>query len=133
MLNTEKTLGTNLVFNMAGGRGRAVSERTLVCLLQAVQGHSTTVELRNESSVEGMIENVDGFMNISMTDVKFSKQNGREVMHFPTMFIQGRQIRYVHIPDFIDMRKAIEEQLKKIEKTRKVGAGRRKKRDSTIK
>lgn len=136
MLNTEKTLGTNLVFNMAGGRERAVSERTLVCLLQAVQGHSTTVELRNESSVEGLIENVDGFMNISMTDVKFSKQSGREVirvMHFPTMFIQGRQIRYVHIPDFIDMRKAIEEQLKKIEKTRKVGAGRRKKRDSTIK
>ena len=39
-----------------------------------------------------------------MSDVKFSKQNGREVMDFPTMFIQGKQIRYVEIPDFIDMR-----------------------------
>ena len=113
---------------MAGGRERAASERTLVCLLQAVQGHRTTVELRNESSAEGLIDNVDGFMNISMSDVKFSKQNGREVLDFPTMFIQGRQIRYVQIPDFIDMRKAIEEQLTKIGNTRKAKTGRRMKR-----
>ena len=89
---------------MASGRERPTSERTLVCLLQAVQGHRTIVELRNESSAEGMIDNVDGFVNISMSDVKFSKQNGQEVMDFPTMFIQGKQIRYVEIPDFIDMR-----------------------------
>ena len=111
---------------MASGRERATSERTLVCLLQAVQGHRTIVELRNESSAEGPIDNVDGFMNISMSDVKFSKQNRQEVklMDFPTMFIQGKQIRYVQIPDFIDMRKAIEEQLTKIGNTRKAKIGR---------
>ena len=109
---------------MATGRERATSERTLVCLLQAVQGHRTIVELRNESSAEGLIDNVDGFMNISMSDVKFSKQNGQEVMDFPTMFIQGKQIRYVQIPDVIDMRKAIEEQLTKIGNTRKAKIGR---------
>ena len=93
--------------------------------MQAVQGYRTTVELRNESSAEGLIENVDGFMNVSMSDVKFSKQNGSEVkrMDFPTMFIQGQQIRYVHIPDCIDMRKAIEEQLKKIDKPRRGNSG----------
>ena len=109
---------------MASGRERATSERTLVCLLQAVQGHRTIIELRNESSAEGLIDNVDGFMNISMSDVKFSKQNGQEVMDFPTMFIQGKQIRYVEIPDYIDMRKAIEEQLTKIGNTRKAKIGR---------
>ena len=62
---------------MASGRERATSERTLVCPLQAVQGHRTIVELRNESSAAGLIDNVDGFMNISMSDVKFSKQNGQ--------------------------------------------------------
>lgn len=108
------------------GRERAFAERTLVCLLQAVQGHRTTVELRNESSAEGLIENVDGFMNISMSDVKFTKGNGGEVLHFPTLFIHGRQIRYVQIPDFIDMRKAIDEQLSKIGNTRKVPAKRTK-------
>lgn len=113
---------------MASGRERATSERTLVCLLQALQGHRTTVELRNESSAEGVIKNVDGFMNISMSDVKFSKQSGQEVLDFPTMFIQGKQIRYVQIPDFIDMRKAIEEQLTKIGNTRKAKIERRMKR-----
>lgn len=115
---------------MAGGRERALSERTLVCLLQAVQGQRTTVELRNESSAEGLIENVDGFMNISMSDVTFTKGNG-EVMGFPTMFIHGRQIRYVQIPDFIDMRKAIDEQLSKIGNTRKVPARRMKRGGKT--
>ena len=62
---------------MASGRERA----TLVCLLQAVQGHRTIVELRNKSSAQGLIDNVDGLiMNISMSDVKFSKQKGKEVM-----------------------------------------------------
>ena len=110
----------NSVLNMAGGRERAESERTLVCLLQAVQGHRTIVELRNESFAEGRVENVDGFMNISMSDVKFVKGESGEVIQFPSMFIHGRQIRYVQIPDIIDMRKAIEEQLSKIGRTRKV-------------
>ena len=117
--------------NMAGSsRERALSERTLVCLLQAVKGYRTTVELRSESSAEGLIENVDGFMNVSMSDVKFSKQDGNEVkcMEFPTMFIQGQQIRYVQIPDCIDMRKAIEEQLTKLEKPKRANCGRRLKR-----
>lgn len=112
---------------MAGGRERALAERTLVCLLQAVQGHRTTVELRNESSAEGLIENVDGFMNISMSDVKFTKGNGGEVLVFPTLFIHGRQIRFVQIPDFIDMRKAIDEQLSKLGNWRKAPAKRMKK------
>ena len=110
---------------MASGRERATSEKTLVCLLQAVHGHGTIVELRNESSAEGMNYNVDGFMNIfSTSDVKFSKQNGQEVMDFPTMFVQGKQIRYVQIPDFIDMWKAIEEQVTKIGNRRKAKIGR---------
>ena len=112
---------------MAGGRERAVAERSLVCLLQAVEGHRTIVELRNESSAEGLIENVDGFMNVRMSNVKFTKGNGGDVVDFPTMFIHGRQIRYVQIPDYIDMRKAIEEQLAKIGRTRKPPPRRMKK------
>ncbi|XP_022783362.1 U7 snRNA-associated Sm-like protein LSm10 [Stylophora pistillata] len=112
---------------MAGGRERAVAERSLVCLLQAVEGHRTIVELRNESSAEGLIENVDGFMNVRMSDVKFTKGSGGDIVDFPTMFIHGRQIRYVQIPDYIDMRKAIEEQLSKLGRTRKPPPRRMKK------
>ena len=68
---------------MASGRERATSKGTLVCLLQAVQ------ELRNESSA-----NSDGFMNISMSDGKFSKQNGQEVtFKFPILLTCGRLLK----------------------------------------
>ena len=33
--------------------------KTLVCLLQALEGSSTTVELRNEITVQGTIHHVD--------------------------------------------------------------------------
>ena len=42
------------------GQEKFYSCNTLVCLLQALRGHTTTVELRNESEVCGPIENVDG-------------------------------------------------------------------------
>lgn len=103
---------------MAGGQERALAQRTLVCLLQAVRGFRTTVELRNESSIEGMVDHVDGYMNITMNAVRFTKPNG-DVLEFPTMFVHGRQIRFVHIPDEIDMRSAIEQQLMQGMQTRR--------------
>ncbi|XP_001630770.2 U7 snRNA-associated Sm-like protein LSm10 [Nematostella vectensis] len=109
------------------GRERAIAERSLVCLIKAVQGYNTTVELRNESYLEGFIEHVDGFMNIKMKDVKFVKASG-EVDNLPAMFIVGTQIRYVHIPDEIDMRKAIEQELGKIQGTRTVKRERKMKK-----
>ena len=95
-----------------GAKERILAETTLVCLLQAAQGHVTTVELRNESSAEGKIENVDGYMNIVMTNVKLTKQNG-QVLNLPQMFIHGRHIRFVQIPDEIDMRAALKKQADK--------------------
>ena len=38
---------------------RKESCKTLVCLLQALEGSSTTVELRNEITVQGTIQHVD--------------------------------------------------------------------------
>lgn len=95
-------------------RERALAERTLVCLLQACEGHKTIVELRNESYAEGVIEKVDGFMNVNMNTVEFTKQ-GAESLQLEELFIQAKQIRFVHIPDEINMREAIEAKLKKLE------------------
>ena len=117
----------NVLQKMAGGQDRALSERTLVCLLQAAQGHRTTVELRNETSAEGFIDSVDGFMNICMSQVKFVKPNEAS-LRFPTMFIHGRQIRYVHIPDQIDMLQAIKSQLGKLALTRQSHQARKRPR-----
>lgn len=89
-------------------------------MLQACQGHRVTVELRNESFAEGIVAQVDGYMNVNMFNVEFTK-NGSETVALEELFIQGRQIRFVQIPDEINMREAIELQLKSL---RSAGAPR---------
>ncbi|XP_069695314.1 U7 snRNA-associated Sm-like protein LSm10 [Periplaneta americana] len=85
----------------------------LVCLVQGLEGKYTTVDLRNESSVTGKIEQVDGFMNIVMTEAVFIDAREREYP-FDSFFIHARNIRYVHIPDKIQIVPTIKSQLKKI-------------------
>lgn len=92
---------------MATDRERFKIVNTLVCLVKSCEGFSTTVDLRNETSVSGKIETVDGHMNISMSNVVCRNFKGK-VEHFENFFIHGKTVRFVHIPDEIDMRKAME-------------------------
>ncbi|KAJ9595254.1 hypothetical protein L9F63_013442 [Diploptera punctata] len=69
----------------------------LVCLAQGIEGSYTTVDLRNESCVTGKIEQVDGYMNIMMSDAVFVDTRGVE-FPFDSFFIQARNVRYIHIP-----------------------------------
>ncbi|KAL3866819.1 hypothetical protein ACJMK2_044082 [Sinanodonta woodiana] len=85
---------------------------TMTCLIKACEGYEVKVDLRNNSEVTGHVNHVDGFMNISMSDVTF-KTNFGHLRKFEQFFVKGRQIRYVHIPDEIDMRKGMEGVLKK--------------------
>ena len=40
--------------------------RTLLCLLQELQSHVTTLELRNEITVSGTVESVDEKMKLDL-------------------------------------------------------------------
>eukprot|EP00116_Pleurobrachia_bachei_P001839 sb/3462101/ len=73
--------------------------------------YSTTVELRNEIEITGEVTHVDGAMNINMKWVTY-KIPYKPEQKFETMHIHGKQIRFVHIPDEINMQKAIADQLK---------------------
>lgn len=92
---------------MATDRERFLIRNTLLSLLKAVEGKETTIELRNENSVSGKIQNVDPYMNVLMNDVVFKSFSGAS-QKFSSFFVQGPNIRYVHIPDEIDMRAAID-------------------------
>ncbi|OWF50960.1 U7 snRNA-associated Sm-like protein LSm10 [Mizuhopecten yessoensis] len=92
---------------MASDRERFKIRNSLICLLKAVEGKVTTVELRNESTVSGFVEHVDAYMNVTMTDVSFRNYKGK-VSSFEQFFVQGINIRFVQIPDEVDMKKAIE-------------------------
>lgn len=85
---------------------------TMTCLIKACEGYEVTVDLRDSSEINGLVIHVDGFMNISMSDVTL-KTNIGHLIKFEQFFVKGRQIRYVHIPDEIDMRKGMEGVCKK--------------------
>ncbi|KAK3083844.1 hypothetical protein FSP39_003977 [Pinctada imbricata] len=95
---------------MTSEREKYLEKNTLICLLKALEGKETVIELRNENAVTGKIEHVDGFMNVSMSNVIFETYKGIS-REFESFFVQGQHIRYVHIPDEIDIRKAMEAQL----------------------
>lgn len=108
-------------------RERTIAENSLVVLLQGLQGQVTTVELRDESSVRGRVINVDAFMNIRLEDVHYRDRRGR-LARLQDMFVTGRNVRYVHIPDHMDIMKTIQGQLARIHRVRnfaREGGGRK--------
>ncbi|KAK3604665.1 hypothetical protein CHS0354_009276 [Potamilus streckersoni] len=80
---------------------------TMTCLIKACEGYEVQVDLRDNSEVNGLVSHVDGFMNISMSDVTLKTKLGH-LIKFEQFFVKSRQIRYVHIPDEIDMWKAMQ-------------------------
>uniref|UniRef100_UPI00358ED119 U7 snRNA-associated Sm-like protein LSm10 isoform X3 n=1 Tax=Myxine glutinosa TaxID=7769 RepID=UPI00358ED119 len=76
------------------------------------------VELRNESSVVGCVQNVDAFMNVRLNDAVFTDQCGRQE-HVDQFFVAGRSVRYVHIPDDVNISRAIASQLEALRQFRK--------------
>lgn len=108
-------------------RERTIAENSLVVLLQGVQGQVTTVELRDESSARGRVVNVDAFMNIRLEEVDYRDRRGRP-SRLQDLFVTGRNVRYVHIPEHMDIMKTIQGQLAKIHRVRnfaREGGGRK--------
>ncbi|KAF6719936.1 U7 snRNA-associated Sm-like protein LSm10 [Oryzias melastigma] len=120
----EAAVGVEVVNSI---RERTIAENSMVVLLQGLQGEVTTVDLRDESSARGLVLNVDAFMNIRLKDVLFRDRRGQSTQ-LQDLFITGRNVRYVHIPDHVDIMKTIETQLAKIHRVRNFageGGGRK--------
>ncbi|XP_015266382.1 PREDICTED: U7 snRNA-associated Sm-like protein LSm10 [Gekko japonicus] len=99
---------------------RTISENSLVILLQGLHGQVTTVELRNESVAVGRITNVDAFMNVCLAEATFTDQHGCSSW-MDNLFVTGRNVRYIHIPDDVNIRTTIEKQLQLIHRVRTFG------------
>ncbi|XP_072275890.1 U7 snRNA-associated Sm-like protein LSm10 [Pyxicephalus adspersus] len=104
---------------------RTIAENSLVILLQGLHGHTTTVDLRDESSAKGSVINVDAFMNVRLAKVTYTDRQGKK-SKLDDLFINGRNVRYIHIPEEVDIIHTIEEQLKKIQNVRGFGGKGRK-------
>lgn len=99
---------------------RTISENSLIILLQGLQGLVTTVDLRDESVARGRIDNVDAFMNIRLAQVTYTDRWGHQVK-LDDLFVTGRNVRYVHIPDDVNITSTIEQQLQIIHRVRNFG------------
>ncbi|XP_068121551.1 U7 snRNA-associated Sm-like protein LSm10 isoform X2 [Hyperolius riggenbachi] len=104
---------------------RTIAENSLVILLQGLHGLVTSVDLRDESSARGVVINVDAFMNIRLEKVTYTDRWGKD-SKLDDLFINGRNVRYVHIPEEVDIIQTIEGQLKKIQNVRGFGGKGRK-------
>ena len=98
---------------MESAREKYFIANSMICLLKAVEGMETVVELRDEKVAEGQIDSVDGFMNMNMSDVTLKFLLTGEEKKFDSFFINGKTIRYVHIPDEVDMKRSMEKVLKR--------------------
>ncbi|XP_017768190.1 PREDICTED: U7 snRNA-associated Sm-like protein LSm10 [Nicrophorus vespilloides] len=91
---------------------------SMACLLNALVGKYTVIDLRNESSVHGKVVEVDGYMNTELEDCTFQNARG-ELLPFETFFVRSRNIRYVHVPSDCTALDLLQEQLKpKLKKVR---------------
>lgn len=108
-------------------RERTMAENSLVLLLQGLQGQVTTVDLRNESTARGRVVNVDAFMNMRLEAVLFRDRRG-QLAHMQDLFVTGRNVRYVHVPEHVDIMETIQMQLARIRRVRNFaqeGGGRK--------
>jgi len=69
-------------------RERSKLLNSLIVLLKGLEGKVTTIELRNESSIQGRIEHVDYLMNTTISDAVVLAPDGSKLMTCEEFFVQ---------------------------------------------
>ena len=98
-------------------REKAISCKTLICFLESLVGQRISIELKDDSSLFGLLTSVDIHMNCHLVHVTLIKPQSIFVskkvtkQHFQDFFLKGNRIRFVEIPDSVDPVKNIQEQL----------------------
>jgi small nuclear ribonucleoprotein (snRNP)-like protein len=93
--------------------------RTLQCFVRSLVGQCVTVELKNDEQLCGDLETVDGDMNCTLSNVSVGHllKDASRVQHQDTMYVKGKMIRYVFVPDAIHARRHLAQHLR-VKRTR---------------
>ena len=104
-------------------KDKALYCNTLVGIIKACEGKTIQVDLRNELQLFGKVETVESNMNFTMSNafltMPFSKlspdshEKQMKPKHYSEITVRGRNVRFVHIPDDVDMIEALEQQILK--------------------
>ena len=94
------------------------SQRSLFGLIEALIGHPIAVELKDDSIVDGTLNEVlfpDGDMALSK--VKYTNSKDGRTQSIETMFVKGNRVRYIVFPDHLNVKKVL-----KVQEDRKIAA-----------
>lgn len=89
------------------------SERSLACVIQALEGMRLVVELRQDTIIRGVLESADEEMNLVMKTVILTPLEG-EKKELEWLYVKGHHIRFVHIPSKVDPTTIVENHKKRI-------------------
>uniref|UniRef100_A0A1A9X2H1 Sm domain-containing protein n=1 Tax=Glossina brevipalpis TaxID=37001 RepID=A0A1A9X2H1_9MUSC len=79
---------------------------TLNCVPIILKGQAVLIDLRNECTVAGIIDNADGHMNINLIEAVFIDRLQRQ-HPFEQFLVRERMIRQIQIPPHINVTQEI--------------------------
>jgi len=103
---------------MQTAKDKALYCNTLIGIIKACEGKYTQIDLRNEMQLYGKVESVEANMSVIMSNafltmpfskiLSSSKDQQLKPKHYTEITVRGRNIRFVHIPDDVDMIEALQ-------------------------
>ncbi|KAL4160417.1 hypothetical protein KRP22_001056 [Phytophthora ramorum] len=76
--------------------------RSLLLLLKSFVGLRVRIDLKNDSVLDGVVQEVLQDMDFTLLDACETKPNGKTLM-LDEVFVMGKTVLYVHIPDQINI------------------------------
>eukprot|EP00003_Mantamonas_plastica_P024666 TRINITY_DN4639_c0_g2_i1.p1 TRINITY_DN4639_c0_g2~~TRINITY_DN4639_c0_g2_i1.p1 ORF type:complete len:158 (+),score=47.00 TRINITY_DN4639_c0_g2_i1:155-628(+) len=107
--------------------GKDGMPKTMGFLIKAMVGGQVTVEMHNNTVVNGELMHVDDQLNLIIGNARF-KRRFNKAQQFSLLFINGTSLRYVHIPDEVNVSKLMDEHARKLKGFRTAGSQQRKKK-----
>ncbi|CAI5745189.1 unnamed protein product [Peronospora destructor] len=83
-------------------RRKTRKPRSLLLLLKSFIGLRIRIDLKNESVLEGVVQEVVQDMDITLLNACEMKPNGKK-LRLDEVFVMGKTVLYVHIPDRINI------------------------------
>jgi len=108
---------------MTSAQDKFLKGSNLSGLLSACAGQVITVELRNEAYVTGKLVASDGFMSCMLENARLIDPSGNQ-QKFDNFFVQNRLIRYVQLPESLDVGEFLNKQTSMLQPGRGRGRGR---------
>mmetsp|Transcript_19546 Transcript_19546/g.25313 ORF Transcript_19546/g.25313 Transcript_19546/m.25313 type:complete len:149 (-) Transcript_19546:96-542(-) len=86
------------------------THRSLAVLLESVRDERLCFELKNETTLSGLLFDVDSNLNVNLVDAVLQNLDGTK-FRLDETYVNGSMIRYVRFPDKIDPMRSLDHYL----------------------